>query len=88
MVSRIEHQAMEKLVGDKVRAIGVSNFGLKNLDKLLKTAKIVPAVNQVMYANCYHFCLFRELDWTLFSLKGWGTSTFSSIWVVELLQQA
>ncbi|KAL1935515.1 hypothetical protein VTP01DRAFT_4655 [Rhizomucor pusillus] len=41
------YAALEKLVGDKVRAIGVSNFSVSNLEKLLKTAKIVPAVNQV-----------------------------------------
>lgn len=37
----------------KVRAIGVSNFSIKNLDLLLKTAKIVPAVNQVQ-GHPYH----------------------------------
>ncbi|KAL1925507.1 uncharacterized protein VTP21DRAFT_390 [Calcarisporiella thermophila] len=40
--------AMEKLVETgKVRSIGVSNFNIPRLEKLLKTAKIVPAVNQV-----------------------------------------
>jgi diketogulonate reductase-like aldo/keto reductase len=34
------------LIG-KVRAIGVSNFAEKNLLKLLETAKIVPATNQM-----------------------------------------
>ncbi|KAI9319924.1 NADP-dependent oxidoreductase domain-containing protein [Dichotomocladium elegans] len=38
---------MEKLLGDRVRAIGVSNFNIPKLEKLLKTAKVVPAVNQV-----------------------------------------
>jgi len=39
---------MEKLLATgKVKAIGVSNFSVKNLEILLKTAKIVPAVNQV-----------------------------------------
>ncbi|KZO97312.1 Aldo/keto reductase [Calocera viscosa TUFC12733] len=39
---------MEKLVETgKVKNIGVSNFSVKNLEILLKTAKIVPAVNQV-----------------------------------------
>ncbi|KAJ3574866.1 hypothetical protein NP233_g1493 [Leucocoprinus birnbaumii] len=39
---------MEKLLDTgKVRAIGVSNFSEKTLDQLLKTAKVVPAVNQV-----------------------------------------
>ncbi|KZV96153.1 Aldo/keto reductase [Exidia glandulosa HHB12029] len=32
---------------DKVRAIGVSNFSVPYLERLLKTAKVVPAVNQV-----------------------------------------
>lgn len=38
---------MEKLVGSRVRAIGVSNFSIRHLEKLLKTARIVPAVLQV-----------------------------------------
>lgn len=45
---------MEKLVGDKVRAIGVSNFTVKKLEQLIKSAKIVPAVNQV---TCLSFVL-------------------------------
>ncbi|OLN86647.1 Glycerol 2-dehydrogenase (NADP(+)) 2 [Colletotrichum chlorophyti] len=38
---------MELLVGEKCKAIGVSNFMPKVLDELLAEAKIVPAVNQV-----------------------------------------
>ncbi|KAF8958431.1 NADP-dependent oxidoreductase domain-containing protein [Flammula alnicola] len=39
---------MEKLLDTgKVRAIGVSNFSIKNLEKLFKTAKVIPAMNQV-----------------------------------------
>ncbi|KUJ16005.1 Aldo/keto reductase [Mollisia scopiformis] len=38
---------MEKLLGTGLaHAIGVANFSTVNLDKLLRTAKIVPAVNQ------------------------------------------
>lgn len=39
---------MQKLPKDKVRAIGVSNFGIKNLEILLNdpTCKVVPAVNR------------------------------------------
>ena len=45
-------QEMEKLIeGGKVRAIGVSTFSVRNLKKLLKTAKIIPAVNQVCSVN-------------------------------------
>lgn len=40
-------QMVEKLVGDKCKAIGVSNFTQKTLDKLLSVAKITPAVNEV-----------------------------------------
>lgn len=36
-----------------LRAIGVSNFGRKNLEGLLKSVKIMPAVNQIEY-NVYH----------------------------------
>ncbi|KAI9001404.1 Aldo/keto reductase [Trametes punicea] len=39
---------MEKLYeSGRAKAIGVSNFSVKNLEKLLETANIVPAVNQV-----------------------------------------
>ncbi|KAF8913276.1 reductase AKOR2 [Mucidula mucida] len=39
---------IEKLLETgKVKAIGVSNFSIKTLSKLLETAKVVPAVNQV-----------------------------------------
>lgn len=38
---------LEKLPKDKVKAIGISNFTIENVKKLLATAKITPAVNQV-----------------------------------------
>ncbi|KAH9951734.1 NADP-dependent oxidoreductase domain-containing protein [Amylocystis lapponica] len=39
---------IEKLYASgKAKAIGVSNFSIKNLEKLLTTAKVIPAVNQV-----------------------------------------
>ncbi|KAJ7164446.1 NADP-dependent oxidoreductase domain-containing protein [Mycena filopes] len=39
---------MERLhESGRARAIGVSNFSIKTLEELLKTAKIVPAVNEV-----------------------------------------
>ncbi|KAI8927617.1 NADP-dependent oxidoreductase domain-containing protein [Entophlyctis helioformis] len=41
-------RAMEKLVDEgKTRAIGVSNFNIRNLKELLAYARIKPAVNQV-----------------------------------------
>ncbi|KAI7859238.1 NADP-dependent oxidoreductase domain-containing protein [Circinella umbellata] len=41
------YAAMEKLLGPRVRAIGVSNFTVANLEKLLKSATITPATVQV-----------------------------------------
>ncbi|MBF0779253.1 aldo/keto reductase [Streptococcus cuniculi] len=44
-------RAMEELVAEgKVRSIGVSNFMVHHMDELLKTATIVPAVNQIRLA--------------------------------------
>ena len=41
-------KAMEKLYADdRVRAIGVSNFTITQMEDLLKTAEVVPMVNQV-----------------------------------------
>ncbi|MFY1825594.1 aldo/keto reductase [Myxococcus fulvus] len=42
------YRALEKLLADgRVRAIGVSNFMPKHLDRLLSTASVVPVVNQI-----------------------------------------
>ena len=42
------YRALENLVKDgKVRAIGVSNFMVEHLTRLLETAPVVPAVNQI-----------------------------------------
>lgn len=42
------YRALEALLADgRVRAIGVSNFMPEHLDRLLATASVVPAVNQV-----------------------------------------
>ena len=41
-------QGMEELVAKGlVKAIGISNFTITKTERLLQTAKIVPAVNQV-----------------------------------------
>jgi glycerol 2-dehydrogenase (NADP+) len=40
-------RAMESLVGEKCRSIGVSNFTQKTLEKLLENCSVVPVVNQV-----------------------------------------
>lgn len=42
------YRALETLLGQgKVRAIGVSNFMVEHLGRLLKAAQVVPAVNQI-----------------------------------------
>lgn len=42
------YRALETLLADgKVRAIGVSNFMVEHLTRLLDTAQVVPAVNQI-----------------------------------------
>jgi diketogulonate reductase-like aldo/keto reductase len=42
------YRALETLLEQgKVRAIGVSNFMVEHLTKLLETAKVIPAVNQI-----------------------------------------
>jgi diketogulonate reductase-like aldo/keto reductase len=42
------YRALEKLLADgKVRAIGVSNFMLEHLGRLLADTSVVPAVNQI-----------------------------------------
>src|SRR2546426_1296779 len=44
------YRALETLLSDgKVRAIGVSNFMVEHLTKLLDHATVVPAVNQIEY---------------------------------------
>ena len=41
---------MEELVSKGlVKAIGISNFSITKTERLLQTAKIVPAINQVEY---------------------------------------
>ena len=54
---------MEKVLeSGKVKAIGVSNFSVKNLEKLLSTAKVVPALNQVECVRSILLDALCELD--------------------------
>lgn len=53
------YRALERLLKEgKARAIGVSNFTVRHLDELARTAGIVPAVNQVEF---HPFLYQREL---------------------------
>lgn len=76
---------MEKLLETgKVRAIGVANFSTVNLEKLLKTAKVVPAVNQTEIQpllpqnklNAY--CREKGIHQTAFGPLGGSGSTLHS----------
>lgn len=67
----------------KAKAIGVSNFSVKNLTKLLETARTVPAVNQVE-SHPYHpdwkldaFCKKHGIHITNYSPMGGGTVKIS-----------
>ncbi|KAF8908092.1 reductase AKOR2 [Gymnopilus junonius] len=71
---------MEKLLDTgKVKAIGVSNFSVKNLEKLAKTAKITPAVNQVemhpylAQNGLRDYCLRKGIVVTAYTPSGYST---------------
>lgn len=72
--------AMEELYQEgKVRAIGVSNFMISHLDELLKTAKVIPHVNQVLLApgcpqeDLVAYCRDKEILLEAYSPFGTGT---------------
>ncbi|EIE86351.1 hypothetical protein G6F46_004183 [Rhizopus delemar] len=76
------YAAMERLVGDRVRAIGVSNFNIAKLEKLAKTQKIVPACNQVELhpflpqADLLQYCKDHGIIVTAYSPLGSTNSPF------------
>ncbi|KAF9314728.1 hypothetical protein BG000_008624 [Podila horticola] len=71
------YKGMEALIPTgKTKAIGVSNFSIKNLEKLLATAKIVPAANQVELHpenpqwELLEFCKAKGIHLTAYSPLG------------------
>lgn len=53
------YQALEKLYADgRVKAIGVCNFHIEHLERLLKECSVVPVVNQV---ECHPYLQQKEL---------------------------
>ncbi|OKL62711.1 hypothetical protein UA08_01369 [Talaromyces atroroseus] len=72
---------MEALLSTgKVRAIGVANFSTVNLEKLLQTAKVVPAVNQTEIQpllpqdRLHAFCQAKGIHQTAFGPLGGAAS--------------
>jgi len=70
---------MEKLLATgKVKAIGVSNFSVKNLTKLLESAKVVPAANQCemhphqAQPELLPFCKEKGIIMTAYSPTGYA----------------
>ncbi|XP_078400881.1 aldo-keto reductase family 1 member B1 isoform X7 [Cetorhinus maximus] len=70
-------RAMEVLVDEGlVKSIGVSNFNISQLERLLSVARIIPAVNQVelhpylTQPELVEFCATRDIALTAFSPLG------------------
>ena len=83
---------MEKLVeSGKVKAIGVANFSTKNLNTLLQTAKIVPAVNQtelhplLPQDSLHDFCQSKGIHQTAFGPLGGSGSTLHEEEVINAI---
>jgi diketogulonate reductase-like aldo/keto reductase len=70
------YRALETLLADgKVRAIGVSNFMVEHLTRLLERATVVPAVNQI---ECHPYFQQREVQ-TFNAERGILTQAWSPI---------
>ncbi|KAJ5725180.1 uncharacterized protein N7483_006537 [Penicillium malachiteum] len=85
---------MEKLLETgKVRAIGVANFSTVNLEKLLRTCKIVPAVNQteiqplLPQEKLNAFCSQHNIHQTAFGPLGGSGSTLHENPVVKRIAE-
>ncbi|ORZ09942.1 NADP-dependent oxidoreductase domain-containing protein [Absidia repens] len=77
-------EAMESLPKSKVKAIGVCNFGIHNLERLLASAKTVPAVNQIELHpylpqfDVLDYCASKGIHVTAYSPLGSTNSPFLS----------
>ncbi|KAI4717761.1 Aldo/keto reductase [Aureobasidium sp. EXF-10727] len=83
---------MEKLLSTgKVRAIGVANFSTVNLERLLKTASITPAINQtelqplLPQKKLNDYCRSQGIHQTAFGpLGGTGSTLHEETAIVEI----
>ena len=86
---------MEKLLEiGLVKAIGVANFSTANLSKLLKTAKVVPAVNQaelhplLPQNKLNQFCKEHGIHQAVFgSLSGKGNTLHTHPVILEIVER-
>ncbi|KAJ9115864.1 hypothetical protein QFC22_005006 [Naganishia vaughanmartiniae] len=86
---------MEKLVETgKARSIGVSNFGIRNLETLLASARIVPAVCQnELHPHCpstklVDFCKSKGIHATAYSCLGSSNSPLADDKTVKAIADA
>lgn len=72
---------MEKLLDTgKVKAIGVSNLSIKTLDVLLKSAKVVPAVNQIeIHPMCAQFELQKYCNSKGIHVTGYSATGYAPV---------
>jgi glycerol 2-dehydrogenase (NADP+) len=88
---------MENLIKehpDKVKAIGVANYSVKYLEKLLARATIVPAANQIEnhpllpQQEVVDFCKQKGIHTTAYSpLGSTGSPLFKDETVVEIAKK-
>jgi len=81
-------KAMEKLYGEgRIRAIGISNFLERHIEELLKTAEIVPMVNQmefhpyIVQQPLLDYCHAKGIQY-----EGWSPFMRGKIFKIELFR--